>query len=240
MEGAISLGIYDHTGKLVRVLHRAATGEEFVAALDGYITHWDGLDDNSKPLPPGHYHVKGYMVGDITIREMALPAPGTSGSNPAPDQPTWLDLEVERTGTSGSNPAPVQSLVDGTVALSSLPIFKSGDKSVDGTAVTPPAEIRVGLVPNPLDRDRAGSAELSVGLDSNKNAWLQLADGLPLKQITSTQNVSLTVIGRSPKGDGLIVFLTMSDGSPEAFVITKVANMMAFDCGEIDLPVPSN
>ena len=46
-----------------RTLHSQATGDEFVAALDGYITHWDGLDDAGQLAPAGHYKARGYMVG---------------------------------------------------------------------------------------------------------------------------------------------------------------------------------
>src|SRR5208337_3556109 len=48
MEGAISLGIYDATGKLVRVLHQEAPATDFFAALNGLITYWDGKDDSGK------------------------------------------------------------------------------------------------------------------------------------------------------------------------------------------------
>jgi len=54
----------------VRVLHREAGGDEFFPALDGYITHWDGLDDAGNPCPPGHYSGRGYMVGQVTVEKV--------------------------------------------------------------------------------------------------------------------------------------------------------------------------
>jgi hypothetical protein len=213
MEGTISLGIYDHTGKLVRILHREAGADEFVAALDGFITHWDGLDDSGQPLPPGHYSASGYMVGTVTVRALPIPSPLASGSNAAPPPPP---------------PPPPGTLAS---ALPNL-IFPSGKPFV------PQEKIHAGLIANPLDRDRAGSADLSVSFDA-KGSWLQLAGGLPLKTISATPNLKWVALGRSAPGEPLIVF--QSDGATiEEFVITKVSDMMAFDCGGFDFPEPGN
>ena len=67
MEGTISLGIYDSAGKLVRVLHREAEVSEFTAELNGLVTRWDGADDQGAACPPGDYHARGFMVGDLEI-----------------------------------------------------------------------------------------------------------------------------------------------------------------------------
>ena len=55
LEGTISLGIYDHDGKLVRVLHREDAISEFTAGHDALETVWDGNDDEGNPLPNGKY-----------------------------------------------------------------------------------------------------------------------------------------------------------------------------------------
>ncbi len=222
MEGTISLGIYDHTGKLVRVLHRSAKGDEFVAALDGYITHWDGLDDAGQPLPSGRYSGRGYMVGSITMRPVAPPtsAPVASGSDAAPT-------------ASPSTTAPSPN----ALPSKTLPSIPPDLRFLNGQQFFPQARIRVGLVSNPLDRDRAGSAELSVTFDS-KGSWLQLADGLPLKQISVTPALKWVAMGRAAPGEPLVVF--QSDGAiVQEFVITKVSNMMAFDCGDFDFAGPA-
>jgi hypothetical protein len=234
MEGTISLGIYDHTGKLVRVLHRAATGDEFVPALDGYITHWDGLDDAGKPLPPGHYSARGYMVGAVTVRP--LDSLVLSGSHAA----------------ALASPASLQSSSGADLIESGF-----GFNFTNGKPFVPQAKVRVTLVSNPLDRDRAGGAELTVAVDA-KGSWLQLSDGLPLKQISNTPNLKWAVLGRSAPGEPLVVFQSDSlplqqpgaapgiqwsfpgDSSVEAYVITKVSNMMAFDCGGFDFTGPGN
>ncbi len=67
LEGTISLGIYDSSGKLVRVLHRESDVEEFEVGSDALITHWDGNDDADKPLAAGKYHARGFAVGELAI-----------------------------------------------------------------------------------------------------------------------------------------------------------------------------
>ena len=67
MEGTISLGIYDHDGKLVRVLHREDAISEFTAGHDALETVWDGNDDQGNPVPNGKYGGRGYVVGDLKV-----------------------------------------------------------------------------------------------------------------------------------------------------------------------------
>ena len=56
LEGTISLGIYDNTGKLVRVLHQEAKLNEFAIGADALVTQWDGKNDEDEDLPAGKYH----------------------------------------------------------------------------------------------------------------------------------------------------------------------------------------
>jgi len=70
--GTISLGIYDSTGKLVRVLHQEAQTSEFFAALNGFITYWDGKDGSGKLMPAGKYFARGYMVGAMDFEGVAM------------------------------------------------------------------------------------------------------------------------------------------------------------------------
>ena len=67
MDGTISLGIYDHGGKLVRVLHREDAISEFTAGHDALETVWDGNGENGNPLPNGKYSARGYLVGDLKV-----------------------------------------------------------------------------------------------------------------------------------------------------------------------------
>jgi hypothetical protein len=222
MEGTISLGIYDQTGKRVRTLHREAKGDEFVAALDGYITHWDGLDDAGRPLPPGHYSASGYMVGAAVKVQPAPPS-----APPAPVAP----LATGSDSAPAISPPPPISLA---TLYSALPALKFPN----GKPFAPQPKIRASLVGNPLDRDRAGSADLTAGFDAT-GSWLQLADGLPLRQISTTTNLKWVGLGRSGPGEPIVLF--QSDGATiEEFLITKISNMMAFDCGGFDLTAPAN
>ena len=67
MEGTLSLGIYDDTGELVRILHQEIEPSELTPGDDGLITHWDGKDDQGKSCPPGTYRLRGVMVGDLGV-----------------------------------------------------------------------------------------------------------------------------------------------------------------------------
>ena len=72
LEGTISLGIFDVSGKLVRVLHREAELEEFEIGNDALSTAWDGKGDDGEMLPPGKYHARGYAIGGIVVDGVGL------------------------------------------------------------------------------------------------------------------------------------------------------------------------
>lgn len=65
--GTISLGIYDHSGKLVRTLHREDAISAFTAGHDALETVWDGNDNEGNPLPDGKYQARGYVVGELKV-----------------------------------------------------------------------------------------------------------------------------------------------------------------------------
>ena len=67
LDGTISLGIYDATGKLVRVRHREDSLDDFTPGNDALETDWDGTDDEGKPLPNGKYHARGLVIGDLNV-----------------------------------------------------------------------------------------------------------------------------------------------------------------------------
>jgi hypothetical protein len=67
LDGTISLGVYDSSGKLVRVLHREDGLSDFTQGHDALETHWDGSDDQGHPLPGGKYHARGFVVGDVKV-----------------------------------------------------------------------------------------------------------------------------------------------------------------------------
>jgi hypothetical protein len=82
LEGKISLGIYDLNGALVRVLHKAASFDEFTVGPDALITKWDGKDDEGKDRPAGKYHARGFLVGALKVEDA-----GTSAEPPAEASP---------------------------------------------------------------------------------------------------------------------------------------------------------
>jgi len=67
MEGTISLGIWDSSDKLVRVLHREAKIDKFTVEENSLSTTWDGKDDAGGTLSPGKYRARGYLVGKLKI-----------------------------------------------------------------------------------------------------------------------------------------------------------------------------
>jgi hypothetical protein len=83
LEGTISLGIYDESGKLVRVLHQQANLDNFTIGADALMTQWDGKSDDGVNLPAGRYRAHGYMVGQLKVED-----PGdATASSPLPSSP---------------------------------------------------------------------------------------------------------------------------------------------------------
>jgi hypothetical protein len=83
MEGTISLGIYDSTGKLVRVLHQEAKLSEFAIGADALVTQWDGKNDDDEDLPAGKYQAHGYVVGSLKVEDLGQSSAGAIENNAA-------------------------------------------------------------------------------------------------------------------------------------------------------------
>ena len=66
-EGTISLGIYDSSGRLVRVLCDEWPIGNFNAGLNGLSTEWDGKDASGQPVVAGTYTAKGFHTGGVTV-----------------------------------------------------------------------------------------------------------------------------------------------------------------------------
>lgn len=75
LEGTISLGIYDKTGKLVRVLHQQAQLNQFAIGADGLVTQWDGKNDDKQDSPAGKYHARGYLIGSLKLQDLGESSP---------------------------------------------------------------------------------------------------------------------------------------------------------------------
>jgi len=71
-EGRISLGVYDGSGKLVRILFSGAEEKDFQIGLNGLLASWDGKDDHGAIQPAGKYHIRGWLVaGSIKAEGVA-------------------------------------------------------------------------------------------------------------------------------------------------------------------------
>ena len=83
MDGTINLGIYDQTGKLVRILHQNAQLNDFTIGPDSLVTRWDGKDEGHQDLPTGRYHAHGYLVGALKREDLGetSPPPAESEAN---------------------------------------------------------------------------------------------------------------------------------------------------------------
>jgi len=88
MEGTTSLGIYDQSGKLVRVLHQNAQLNDFTIGADALVTQWDGKDDAGQDLPAGQYHARGYLIGRLKLEDLGQTSP------PKPDTDTNSVVKV--------------------------------------------------------------------------------------------------------------------------------------------------
>ena len=88
------------------------------------------------------------------------------------------------------------------------------------------------LVPNPLQHDQPGKVELAVGLDAD-GSFLRTSDGLPLRTISETPNLTRTLIN-SNGSKSVDVF--QDDGAVvEQYRVSGLDQMVAFDCGEFEL-----
>ena len=78
MDGTISLGIYDQTGKIVRILHQNAQLDDFTIGADALATRWDGKDDGHQDLPAGRYRARGYLVGPLKREDLGQSSPSST------------------------------------------------------------------------------------------------------------------------------------------------------------------
>jgi len=176
MEGTISLGIFDQSGKIVRVLHQNAQLNDFTIGADALATRWDGKDNEHQDLPSGRYHARGYMVGPLIREDLGEASPSLT--------------------------------------------------ETDATLV------KVRLVRNPLRKDKKPNVELGIGFNS-EGSYLKTSNGLPLFKISVTPNV--TRAGIALKGDNAVDIWEDDGNGIHQFRISNIDQMMAFDCGEIEL-----
>ena len=106
-----------------------------------------------------------------------------------------------------------------------------------GDTSPPPTEIesnvvKVRLVRNPLRKDKSPVVELGIGVNS-EGSYLKTSDGLPLFKVSETPNV--TRAGIAAKNENAVNIWQADGTSVHQFRISNVDQIMAFDCGEVQL-----
>jgi len=177
LEGTISLGVYDLTGRLVRVLHEQVGLDAFTIGADALVTRWDGKDDDGQDLPEGKYRARGYVVGAVQLDKI----------------------------NNDSAPPPSDAVNE---------------------------KIAVKLVSNPLGKNSKASVEITAGFDDT-DSFLKTADELPLYIISERTDIRSIIAHRS--GQNSIDVWQDSGAGVEHFRISKLDQMMEFDCGAFDL-----
>jgi hypothetical protein len=88
LEGPVTLGIFSHDGKLVRLLYRDASVESIPAGLNGLIMTWDEKDDSGRKVSPGTYIARGIVHGPLSCS--TLPYIEQGGRVTLPEWPPAL------------------------------------------------------------------------------------------------------------------------------------------------------
>jgi hypothetical protein len=177
LEGTISLGIYDKTGRLVRVLQQQAQLNEFAIGADGLVTQWDGKNDEDQDLPSGKYHARGYLIGSLKLQDLGE-----------------------------SSPPAIEN---------------------DANAM-----VKVRLVRNPLRSEKRPVVELGIAYDGD-GSYLKTSDGLPLFSLSEKPNLTRAWIAKKSENT---VDVWQDDGTQvHQFRISNLDQLMAFDCGQIEL-----
>jgi len=105
-------------------------------------------------------------------------------------------------------------------------------KPVVSGGKAPVEKITIRLQANPLKNDQKENLELFAGYDAD-GSFLKTADGLPLQSISETPHLTRVVL--SPQDEESIDVFQDDDAVVEQFRINELDQMMAFDCGEIEL-----
>lgn len=92
--------------------------------------------------------------------------------------------------------------------------------------------VKIQLVRNPLRKDKKSMTELGIGFNS-EGTYLKTGDGLPLFKISETPNV--TRAGITAKNANAVDIWQDNGTSAHQFRISNIDQMMAFDCGELEL-----
>ena len=95
-----------------------------------------------------------------------------------------------------------------------------------------PEKLARTFVPNPLHHDQPGKVDLAVGIDAD-GSYLKTSDGLPLRTISDTPNLTRTLL--APHGNKALDIFQDDGAVVEQYRVSGLDQMMAFDCGEFEL-----
>jgi hypothetical protein len=107
--------------------------------------------------------------------------------------------------------------------------------SADQAASPPPTisnSISIKLTPNPLVKNDRPNVQLGLGFDDT-DSFLKTTDELPLYVISERPGITSVVAAKS--GEKSVDVWQDSPAGTEHFRISKLDQMMAFDCGAFDL-----
>jgi hypothetical protein len=111
---------------------------------------------------------------------------------------------------------------------------KIEDLGTAATAVPPdaPDHVSIKLVSNPLSKTANTIVDLAVGFD-DQNCFLKTTDGLPLITVSETPNLTRALLVKDSEKS---VDVLEDDGDTvDQFRVSNIDQMMAFDCGAIEL-----
>lgn len=218
MEGTLSLGIYDATGKLVRVLHREADISELTAGVDGLITQWDGKNDQGAPCPTGSYRARGVMVGELSVEGVDF-----IGNDWVTDNDSPRVRRITGLGISGNETPFIAAILSGQ----SVPSYFS---VVLKPAVTPGDDPEAQLVREPqMPSVKIFKRLPSVVPSSVKQAAFGAKgttwgiDGDAVKQYSAKGEILRSVAAQA--GDPIPVKLTASTTEDKVYVLYENADL---------------
>lgn len=213
--GRITLGVFDKSGHLVRTLHALDGEEKFQVGLNGFISHWDGLDDSGKKVASGTYHIRGYQIGEVEVSGEAFHFNDWISESGMPPVSGIGDFEVLDGGDillSAKTPSgPVRlhaSIKDGTLAVEKSPIT---DKTAPARQKL--AELSGQPPGNFSSIDSSGDTILGAGATG---VWISENGTAPRKiELTAhVESVSLT-------GAGSFWFVGASEDSDQPPVVAE-------------------
>jgi hypothetical protein len=168
MEGTLSMGIYDKKGRLVRVLHREATEKNFTVGLNGFITKWDGKDDEGRALPAGTYAARGFAVGAVSVDGVAI-----HGNDWIEDDDSARPVSVAEIRARGLEAVEVVLKTSGADRLETIPLTPPKPDAAPAEFTARITEGKVAIVRGEETRDFP-LAERETALDAAPGAGERL------------------------------------------------------------------